>query len=133
MPGSLDSGATGFPPVGVRGGLGNAFIVSAAGIGLAQQENRQRGVDQQHIFDRVALFLAAITARLLSRILGTLDAPFGAVVAERGEAGIDTAAVGRSEGGGAPSVGSTIAAASATPRRWASAVKDRVGASASVR
>jgi hypothetical protein len=35
----------------------------------------------------VALFLAAITARLLSRILGALDAPFGPVVPKRGEAG----------------------------------------------
>jgi hypothetical protein len=82
----------------------------------------------------MALFLAAITARLLSRILGALEAPFGAVVAERGEAGVDTAAVGGSDGGD-PSVGSTMAAASAsaTPRRWANAVKDRVGASPSVR
>ena len=119
---------------GVRGGIGNAFIVSAAGIGLTQKENRQRGVDQQHVFDCMALFLAAITARLLSRILGALDAPFGAVVAERGEAGVDTAAVGRSDGRD-PSVGSTMAAASAsaTPRRVANAVTDRVGASPSVR
>ena len=103
---------------GVWGGLGNSFIMSAAGIGLTQEENRQHGVDQQHVFDCMAPFLAAITARLLSRILGALDAPFGAVVAERGEAGTDTAAVGRSDGGG-PSVGSTMAAAvaSATPRR----------------
>ena len=84
----------------------------------------------------MALFLAAITARLLSRILGALDAPFGAVVAERGEAGTATAAVGRSDGGDDdPSVGSTTAAASAsaTPRRWANSVKARVGASPNVR
>ena len=35
----------------------------------------------------MVLFLAAITARLLSRILGALDAPFGPIVAKRGEAG----------------------------------------------
>jgi hypothetical protein len=55
--------------------------------GLAQEEDREYGVDQQNIFDRVALFLAAITARLLSRILGTPDTPFGAIMPTRGEAG----------------------------------------------
>src|SRR5882724_2036697 len=119
----------------VRGGISNAFIVGTARRGLTQKENRERGVDQQHVFDRVALFLAAITARLLSRILGALDAPFGPIMAKRGETGTGTAAVGRSDGGDDPSVGSTIAAAaaSATPRRVANAVKDRVGASPSVR
>jgi len=120
---------------GVRGGIGHAFIVGAAGRGLTQQENRAHGIDQQHVFDCVALVLAAITARLLSRILGALDAPFGPIMAKRGETGTGTAAVGRSDGGDDPSVGSTIAAAaaSATPRRVANAVKDRVGASPSVR
>ena len=75
---------------GVRGGLGNSFIVGTTRIGLTQKENREDGIDQQDVFDRVALFLAAITARLLSWILGTLDAPFGAIVANRGEAGGST-------------------------------------------
>jgi hypothetical protein len=119
---------------GVRGGIGNAFIVGAAGIGRTQKENREHGIDQQHVFDRVALFLAAITARLRSRILGARDAPFGPIMAKRGETGTGTAAVGRAAGGD-PSVGSTMAAAaaSATPRRFANSVKDRVGASPSVR
>ena len=38
----------------------------AIGIGLTQKEDRECGVDQQHIFDRMEVFLAAITARLLS-------------------------------------------------------------------
>jgi hypothetical protein len=121
---------------GVRGGIGNAFIVGTTRIGLTEKENREHGIDQQHVFDRVALFLAAITARLLSRILGALDAPFGPIGAKRGEAGVGAgAAVGRSADGSAPAVGSTMAAASAsaTPRRWANAVTDRVGASPSVR
>lgn len=83
----------------------------------------------------MVFFLAAITARLLSRILGAPDAPLRAIVAKRGEAGAGTgAAVGRSAGGGT-SDGTTIAAASvsATPMRLANAVKDRVGASPSVR
>jgi len=88
------------------------------------------------VFDCVARVLAAITARLLRRILGALEAPFGPIMATRGETGTGTAvAVGRSDGGDAPSVGATIAAAaaSATPRRVANSVKDRVGASPSVR
>ena len=68
--------------------------MGAAGIGLTQKEDRQRGVDQQHVFDGMALLLAAIRARLLSRILGALEAPYGAIVAKRGEAGRGTAAPG---------------------------------------
>ena len=44
-------------------------------------------IDQQDIFDRVVLFLAAITRRLCSRVLGADDAPFGAVMGKRGDAG----------------------------------------------
>jgi hypothetical protein len=115
---------------GVRGRISNPLIVGTAHVGLTQKKDRERGVDQQHVFYRVALFLAAITARLLSRILGALDAPFGAIVAKRGEAG-----AGAGAGAGRVAVGSTMAAASAsaTPRRWANAVKDRVGASPNAR
>ena len=70
----------------VRVGIGNPLIVGAAGIGLTQKEDRERGIDQQHVFDRVVLFLAALTARVRSRILGARDAPFGPIVATRGEA-----------------------------------------------
>ena len=62
------------PPAarGQRGGcrIGKARIVGTAGLRLTQKENRERGVDQPHVFHRVACFLAAFTARLLSRILG---------------------------------------------------------------
>jgi hypothetical protein len=74
-------------------------------------------------------------ATALDTAVDVLDAPFGPIMATRGEADTGTAAVGRSAGGGDPSVGSTMAAAaaSATPRRVANSVKDRVGASPSVR
>jgi hypothetical protein len=103
--------------------IGNALIVGTAGVRLTQKENRERHVDEQHVFHRMVFFLAAITARLLSRILGALDAPLGPVVPKRGEAGA-----------GSP-VGSTMAAAaaSAIPRRLANPVKERVGASPRVR
>ena len=116
---------------GVRGRIRNAFIVGTTRIGLAQKKNRERGIDQQHVFDRVVLFLAAITARLLSRILWAPDAPFGPIMAKRGEgaAGVSGAAGGLAGGTGS-SVGMSRAAASAsvTPRRWAKSCKDRLGA-----
>jgi hypothetical protein len=84
----------------------------------------------------MTFFLAAITPRLLKRILGALDAPFGPVMAKRGEAGAGTgAATGGSAGTSGPSVGPTRAAASASaiPMRVANSAKDRLGASPSVR
>jgi hypothetical protein len=115
---------------GIRGRISNSLIVGTAHVGLTQKKDRERGVDQQYVFYRVALFLAAITARLLSRILGALDAPFGSIVAKRGEAG-----AGAGAAAGRVAVGSTMVAtsASATPRRFANSVKDRVGASPSAR
>jgi hypothetical protein len=113
---------------GVRGGIGHALIMGAPGIGLTEKDHRQCGVDQQHVFHRMAFFLAAITARLLSRILGAHDAPFRPIVPKRGKSGAGAAA-GESAGVEGPAVGMTRAAAlaSATPRRWANSCTDRVG------
>jgi hypothetical protein len=121
---------------GVGSGIGNPLIMRSTPVGLAQKEDRERGVDQEHVFDRVVLFLAAITARLLRRILGAFEAPFGPLMAKRGDAGGGAGpAAGRAHGGGDPAVGTTMAAASAsaTPRRVANSVKDRLGASPSAR
>jgi hypothetical protein len=121
---------------GVGGGIGNPLVMGTARVGLAQKEDRERGVDQEHVFYCVVFFLAAITPRLLSRILGALDAPFGPIVAKRGAAGASAgAAAGRVAVGGDSAVGTTMAAASAsaTPRRVANSVQDRVGASPSAR
>src|SRR5262245_22310793 len=117
---------------GVWRGIGNPLVMGAPRVGGTEQEDGEGRVDQQHMFHRLACFLAAIIARLLSRIVGTRDAPFGAIVATRGGAG---AGAGGSTGGSGSLVGSTsaVASASATPRRFASSVKDRVGASPSVR
>jgi hypothetical protein len=69
---------------GIRGRIGNPLIVRAARVGLTEKGDRERRTDQQYVLHRVAFFLAALTARLLSRIPGALDAPFGAIVAKRG-------------------------------------------------
>src|SRR5262249_27285107 len=115
-----------------RRGLRTPLIVGAAGIGITQKEDRERRIDQEHVFHRMAFFLAALTARLFSRILGAPNAPFGALMAKRGEVG---AGAGASAGGGDSSVGPTRAAASAsaTPTRLASSLTERAGISPSVR
>jgi hypothetical protein len=119
---------------GIRRGLRNPLIMAAASISVTQQEDHERCIDQQHVFHRVAFFLAAITARLFNRVLGALDAPLGAIVPKRGAAtaGVDAAAVGV-DAVGDPGVGMTTAAASAsaTLRRWANSFIDRAGASPS--
>jgi hypothetical protein len=128
------------PPAGRRQGiwrgLGNPFVVSAARLGVAQEEDRQRRMDQQHMLHGMTCFLATITARLLKRVLGALDPAFRPVVAERGEqvAGVGAAA-GGSTGGDDCAGGTTraVASASLAPLRWANACKDRLGASPRVR
>jgi hypothetical protein len=121
---------------GVGHRIGNPLLVGTAGRGLTQKEDRERGVDEQHVVPRVVSVLAAITARLLKRLLGALEAPFSAVVAKRGEVGTEAGAgADGSAGIGNSSVGTTRAAASASapPRRFANACTQRVGASPSGR
>src|SRR5215831_18343973 len=126
------------PPAARRQGggsrIGPPLLVGAAGIGLTEKEDREGRIDQPHVVDRGVLLLAAITPPLRSWILGAGEAPFGPLVATRGEAGAGAGvAAGRAAVGGEPAVGTTRAAtsAAATPRRCANAVKDRVGASPS--
>ena len=99
-------------------------------MGIAQKEDGKEGIDEQDIFDGVVFFLAAITLFLFRRVLGTDDAPFGAVMGKRGDAGAaaDTATPGV---GSSSTSGVTTVAASASeiPRRWARAERERAGAS----
>src|SRR5262249_29183291 len=109
----------------VGGGLRDAQIMGPAAVGVAEKEDDQQGIDQQHIFYCVVLFLAAITRFLFSRVLGADDASFGAVMGNRGEAGAATA------GAASSSSATTTEATSVSeiPRRWARAASERVGAS----
>src|SRR5215467_1038662 len=102
-------------------------------MGRTQKEDDEERIDEQDIFDRVVLFLAAITRGLFNRVLGADDAPLGAVMGTRGATG---AAVGTATtGAGSSSSGVTTVAASAseTPSRWARAANERAGASPRVR
>jgi hypothetical protein len=121
---------------GIGGGLSHPLVMGTPRVSLAQEEDGQRRIDQQHVFDGVTRVLAAIIARLLSRILGTADAPFGAIMPNRGEAGTcaDAGVDGSDEfGGSGTGTTSALASVSVTPRRVASSVTDRVGASPSAR
>jgi len=103
--------------------------MDAASTGLTEKEDREQGIDEQDIFDRMVLFLAAITRGLFSRVLGADDAPFGPVMGKRGDAGTTAGAAAR--GASSSSSGATTVAASAseTPSRCARAVRERAGAS----
>jgi hypothetical protein len=65
---------------GIRSRLGDALIVHTSCICIAEKEDRQEGVDEQDIFYRVILFLAAITRCLFRRVLGADDPPCGPVM-----------------------------------------------------
>jgi hypothetical protein len=95
----------------------NGLIMDVTSIGVAEEEDREQGIDQEHIFYRMVLFLAALTVRLCRRVLGADDTPFGPVMGKRGDA--DAAAGPVLTGAGASSSGTTTMAASAseTPSR----------------
>jgi hypothetical protein len=107
--------------------------MNAASRRLAEKEDGEGGIDQQDIFHRVILFLAAITRFLFSSVLGADDAPLRAGMGKRGDAGMAAGAAA----GEVPSsfCGATTVAASAseTPSRCARAARELVGASPRVR
>jgi len=118
---------------GIRRRVSNALVMEAASAGVAEAEDDEQGIDQQDIFDRMVLCLPTLTRRLCSRVLGADEAPFGAIMGTRGDAG---AAAGPSTTGAdssASGVTTVAASASETPSRCASAASERVGASPRVR
>ena len=109
--------------------ISHPLIVGTAPRGRTAQEDREHRMDQPDVFDRRARVLAAITARLLRGMLGTVEAPFGAIVAKRGEAAAGAAAVGTGRGGACLRSTMAVASTSATPRRLARSGTDRLGVS----
>src|SRR5712691_5988873 len=111
----------------IRCRVGHALVVDAARLGLTQEQDAQRSVDQQEVFQHMPLFLPAIARFLFSRIFGARDGSFGAVMTKRGAAaGVAawTAADGadaKGRGGNSP------------PRRWRKASTLRQGASPKLR
>src|SRR5215510_14313230 len=103
--------------------------MDTAAIGVAQKEDREEGIDQQDIFYRMVLFLAAITRGLFKRVLGADDAPFRPVMGKRGEADVAVGAVAMGTESSGNGVTIVAASASETPSRCARAVRERMGAS----
>jgi hypothetical protein len=71
-----------FTPIGqgIRRRIGNRLIMHAALIGVAQEQHHQGSMQQEHVFYRMALFLAAITAALFMRVLRARSGALGAIV-----------------------------------------------------
>jgi hypothetical protein len=107
--------------------------MSAAAIGVTEKEDEEQRIDEQDIFDRVVLFLPAITVGLFNRVLGADDAPFRPVMGKRGEAGAAAGSATLSAGSSSSGVTTVAASATETPSRWAGVVKERAGASPRVR
>ncbi len=103
--------------------------MDAAAVGVTEKEDEEQGIDQEDIFDGVVLFLAAITLRLFSSILGADDAPLRPVMGKRGDAGVAAGAAATGTGSSASGVIAVAASASETPSRCARAVRERAGAS----
>src|SRR3954465_8824933 len=88
--------------------------MDAAANGVAEEQDDEHGIDQQDVLYRMILFLATVTVRLFSRVLGADTAPFRSVVSKRGEY------KGSSSG---------ASASSETASLCARAVRERAGAS----
>ncbi len=111
----------------IRGRVGHALVVDASRLGLTQEQDAQRSVDQQEVFQHMPLFLPAIARFLFRRIVGAWDGSFGAVMTKRGAAAGGAAGTA-SDGADAKGKGST-----SPPRCWRKASTLRQGASPKVR
>src|SRR5262249_27848062 len=95
---------------GVGRGLCDAQIMGTTAVRVAQEEDDEERIDEEHIFYRMIFLLPAITRLLFNRVVGADDAPFRPVMGTRGEAG---AAAGMGGTGGGSSTGGTPGVAAA--------------------
>ena len=107
--------------------------MDTAAIGVAQKEDEEQGVDEEHIFYRMVFFLAAITVGLFSKVLGADNPLFRPVMGKRGESGVATGAATTGAGSSSTELTTEAASTSETPSRWARAARERAGASPRVR
>ena len=103
--------------------VGDALVVDASRLGLPQEQEAQRGVEQQEGVQHRALFLPARARFLCRRIVGARDGSFGAVMTKRGAAWTASDGAADAKGTGGPS----------PPRCWRKASTLRQGASPKVR
>src|SRR3954463_14281436 len=101
--------------------------MDAAANGVAEEQDDQRGIDQQDVLYRMVLFLATVTVRLFSRVLGADNAPFRPIMGKRGE---PCPALGAEAGEGeGSSSGATTSGPSETSRGCSGAVREGAGSS----
>src|SRR3954471_617096 len=93
--------------------------MDAAANGVAEEQDDEHGIDRQEVVYRMVFFLATVTLRLFSRVLG--NAPFRSVMSKRGE---PCPALEAETGEGAGSC-SGASGPSETARRCAKAVRER--------
>jgi hypothetical protein len=111
----------------IRGRVGHALVVDASRLGLTQEQDAHRSVDQQEVFQHMPLFLPAIARFLFRRIVGARDGSFGAVMTKRG------ATVGMVVGTVSDGADATSSGASSPSRCWRKVSTLRHGASPKVR
>ena len=111
----------------IRRGVGDALVMDTAWMRVTQDEDAQRRVAQQQVFQHVPLVLAAIVSFLFSRVVGARDGSLGAVMTTRGVSG-DGAARTSSPGDASSGRGG-----SSTPRCARKASTLRQGASPKMR
>lgn len=62
------------------------FLVVHLSLGrVTQKDDAQSFIDQEHVFDGMLLFLAAVIELLITRVLGARDASLGTIMTKRGE------------------------------------------------
>jgi hypothetical protein len=57
--------------------------MEAAPDSVAEEDDEEQGIDQKDVLYGMVLFLAAVTLRLFSRVLGADNAPFRPVMRKR--------------------------------------------------
>jgi len=70
---------------GIRRRVRHGLIMGTATIRVTEEEDEEQGIDQQDVFYRVVVFLAALTRGLLSSVLEADDPPFCPVMGKRGD------------------------------------------------
>ena len=64
---------------GIGSCVSNRLIMHATFVRIAQKQNQQR-MYQEHVFDGMSFFLAAITARLFRAVLWAWDGTLGTIM-----------------------------------------------------
>src|SRR5262249_5621526 len=113
----------------VGGGLRDAQIMNTAAVRVAQKEDDEQGINEQHIFNGVISCLPPIPTFRFTRVLGRANPPSGPVMGKRGETASAAGSVPPCASSSSSGAATVAASASETPSRWARADRERAGAS----